>query len=134
MEAEIQKQGLSERFFLPGWITPEQVIDCYRESDVLFMPSLSEGFPVAGVQGLAMGLAVVASRIGGWMDLVNPGENGFLVDPSDEQGYFQALESLLTNPPQLLRFRQASRILAGKFDLSAIVEQYAGVYREAMLK
>ena len=134
MEAEIQKQGLSERFTLPGWITPEQVIDCYRESDVLFMPSLSEGFPVAGVQGLAMGLAVVASCIGGWMELVSPGENGFLVDPTDEQGYFQALESLLTNPQQLLRFRQASRVLAGKFDLSAIVEQYAGVYGEATLK
>ena len=45
-----------------------------------------------------MGLAVVASRIGGWMDLVSPGENGFLVDPTDEQGYIQAMESLLTRP------------------------------------
>jgi glycosyltransferase involved in cell wall biosynthesis len=134
MEAEIERQDLGERFTLPGWITPEQVIDCYRESDVLFMPSLSEGFPVAGVQGLAMGLAVVASRIGGWMDLVNPGENGFLVDPEDEQGYFQALQCLLTDPHQLLGFRHASRSLAKKFDLSAIVEQYTGVYREATLK
>ncbi len=134
METEIEKQGLSERFTLPGWITPEQVIDCYGESDVLFMPSLSEGFPVAGVQGLAMGLAVVASRIGGWMDLVNPGENGFLVDPTDEQGYIQALEDLLSDPQRLLRFRQASREMAKQFELATIVERYARVYQEAARK
>jgi L-malate glycosyltransferase len=134
VEAEIEKYTLGERFTLPGWITPEQVIDRYRESDVLFMPSLSEGFPVAGVQGLAMGLAVVASRIGGWMDLVNPGENGFLVDPMQEQGYVQALENLLSDPLRLLSFRQASREKAKTFDLAAIVERYARVYQEAASK
>ena len=134
VEAEIEKQGLGERFTLPGWITPEQVIARYSESDVLFMPSLSEGFPVAGVQGLAMGLAVVASRIGGWMDLVNHGENGFLVDPMDEQGYVQAMESLLSDPQCLLRFRQASREKARAFDLAEIVERYASVYQEVAAK
>ncbi len=98
VEAAIEQQGMGERFTLPGWITPEQVIAYYNESDVLFMPSLSEGFPVAGVQGLAMGLAVVASRIGGWMDLVSQGENGFLVDPTDEQGYIEAMEGLAKRP------------------------------------
>jgi glycosyltransferase involved in cell wall biosynthesis len=134
MEAEIENQGLGERFMLPGWITPEQVIDRYRESDILFMPSLSEGFPVAGVQGLALGLAVVASRIGGWMDLVSPGENGYLVDPIDEQGYVQAMASLLSDRQRLLNFRQASREMARKFNLAEIVEQYARVYAEATFK
>jgi L-malate glycosyltransferase len=132
LKAEIENQDLGERITLTGWITPEQVIARYRESDVLFMPSLSEGFPVAGVQGLAMGLAVVASRIGGWMDLVNQGENGFLLDPVDEQGYIQAMESLLSDPQRLLHFRQASREKAGEFDLAAIVDRYASIYQEVM--
>jgi len=134
IEAAIEQQGMGERFTLPGWITPEQVIAFYKESDVLFMPSLSEGFPVAGVQGLAMGLAVVASRIGGWMDLVNHGENGFLVDPAHEQGYIEALDDLLGDPQRLYRFRQASREIANKFDLAGIVDQYARVYREVASK
>jgi glycosyltransferase involved in cell wall biosynthesis len=134
MEAAIQNQGMGERFSLPGWITPEQVIARYSESDVLFMPSLSEGFPVAGVQGLAMGLAVVASRIGGWMDLVSHGENGFLVDPKDDQGYVQAKADLLSDRQRLLSFRQASREKANKFELAAVVERYARLYREVNLE
>jgi len=49
----------------------------------------------------------------------------------DEQGYVQALESLLSEPPRLLSFRQASREIAKKFDLAAIVERYASVYSAA---
>lgn len=134
VEAAIEQQGMGERFTLPGWITPEQVIAFYNKSDVLFMPSLSEGFPVAGVQGLAMGLAVIASRIGGWMDLVSHGENGFLVDPTDDQGYVEAMQNLLGDQQRLHRFRQASREMASKFNLAGIVDQYARVYREVASK
>jgi len=45
------------------------------------MPSLSEGLPVVGLQALAMGLAIVASRAGGNIDLVEPGYNGFWLTP-----------------------------------------------------
>jgi glycosyltransferase involved in cell wall biosynthesis len=134
VEAAIERQGMGERFTLPGWITPEQVIAFYNESDVLFMPSLAEGFPVAGVQGLAMGLAVIASRIGGWMDLVSQGQNGYLVDPTDEQGYIDAMKDLLSDPQRLHRFRQASREMADKFNLAGIIEQYARVYQEVASK
>ncbi len=134
VEAAIEQQSMGERFTLPGWITPEQVIAHYNDSDVLFMPSLSEGFPVAGVQGLAMGLAVIASRIGGWMDLVSQGENGYLVDPTDEQGYVDAMKDMLSDQQRLHRFRQASREMANKFNLAGIIEQYARVYREVASK
>ena len=64
VEQEIARLGLQERFTLPGWCKPEEVIDWFRQSDLLFMPSLSEGLPVVGVQAMAMGLALVLSRGG----------------------------------------------------------------------
>ena len=97
MEAEIQRAGLMDKFLLPGWVTPDEVIQWFLKSDILFMPSLSEGLPVTGVQGLALGLCIVASKIGGFLDLVEDGVNGYLLDNDDEKRYTKSLEVLLSN-------------------------------------
>jgi len=137
---EIAARGLADRFTLPGWVTPQEVLDWFRRSDLLFMPSLSEGLPVVGVQALAMGLAVVASRVGGFVDLVNDGENGSLHEPSDEDGMAESLRRLLSDngslksgyhKRDLLRARQCSRELARKFDLTEVVRAYDELLREA---
>ena len=124
VETEIECQQLGERFTLTGWITPEEVIEWFRQGDILFMPSLSEGLPVVGVQALAMGLAIVASRVGGFIDLVEPGRNGFLLDDHSEQSGIASLDELLSEPEKLLAFRQYSRQHARKFDITQIVEDY----------
>ena len=41
---------------------------------------------MVGVQALAMGLAVLASRVGGFLELVRDGENGFLLASGDQEG------------------------------------------------
>ena len=132
VQEEIANLGLQERFLLPGWVTPEQVLVQYAQSDILFMPSLSEGFPLTGVQALAMGLAIVAGRVGGFVDLVKPGENGFLYDPMDEQGMRQGLAALLSDPARLLEMRLSSRRLSAHFDLDVIVDGYEAVFNEIL--
>jgi len=124
VEGEIDRLGLRERFILPGWIEPDDVIDWFRRSDILFMPSRSEGLPVVGVQALALGLAVVAGQVGGFVDLVEPGVNGCLFDPDKPEPAADALRALLAEPRELLAQREASRRLAGRFDLKQIVAQY----------
>ena len=125
VEAEIRARGLEGRFTLPGWVTPDDVIAEFRRSDLLFMPSLSEGLPVVGVQALAMGLAIVAGQVGGFVDLVEQGYNGYLIDgqPAEHMGVEQ-LRTLLTSPEQLLAFRRNSRQLASRFDIRKIVAAY----------
>lgn len=134
MEQQIRAFGLEDRFRLTGWITPEEVIALMRGSDILFMPSRSEGLPVVGVQSLALGLSIVASPSGGFIDLVENGVNGYLVDVTQPHGYEQAMRELLSDPERLLSFRQASRRKAQDFDLEKIVNAYnelfAAVYLE----
>ena len=77
--------GLADRFSFPGWVTPEALLDAFAHSDILVMPSRSEGLSVVGVQSLGMGLAMVLSDVGGNSDLVRHGENGFLF-PSGARG------------------------------------------------
>jgi glycosyltransferase involved in cell wall biosynthesis len=132
VKREIEKAGMSERFHLPGWVTPEIVLEHFLQSDILFMPSLSEGLPVVGVQALATGLAIVASDIGGFLDLVDNQRNGFLVDAHDVPAFSNALRGIISNPETLLRFRQASVEKSRQFDLQKIVEQYQSILHDAL--
>jgi len=119
-------------FSLPGWVTPEEVIEWFSKSDILFMPSLSEGLPVVGVQALATGLAIVASRAGGWVDLVEEGQNGFLHAAGDTAGMQASLRLLLTDRAVLQKARERSRSLAHRFDLTAVVDAYERLLQEAV--
>jgi glycosyltransferase involved in cell wall biosynthesis len=112
---EIEQLGLSDRFHLPGWVTPEEVLDGFSHSDIL---------PVAGVQALAKGLAIVAGRAGGFLDLVVPGENGALHEWTDVEGLAASLRALLSDREALRRARENSLALAQKFDLTHIVDSY----------
>ncbi len=132
VEMEICRHGLQERFVLPGWITPDQVNTWLRGSDILFMPSRAEGLSVVGLQALGMGLAIVSSRAGGFVDLVEPGGNGYLVSDPDSPEFGSALRTLLADPELLRRFREASREKAKSFDLNKIATDYAQVMAQIL--
>ncbi len=133
VEAAVQAEGLAARFAFPGWVTPQQVLARFDEGDILFMPSRSEGLPVVGVQALAKGLAIVAGAVGGFLDVVADGENGFLILPDDTEAAEAALRRLLTQPERLRAFREASLQRARRFDLAAVVAAYENMLTQAIL-
>lgn len=130
VKREIERHGMSARFELPGWVTPEDVIEKFAHSDILFMPSLSEGLPVVGVQALAKGLALVVSNIGGFLDLVDNGQNGFLIDIHDHESFVSTLRNLISDPVALLQCRKASLQKSVDFDIIKIVKSYEDIFQE----
>jgi glycosyltransferase involved in cell wall biosynthesis len=130
----IAEFGLDDRFVLTGWIAPDDVMRWFDRGDILFMPSLSEGLPVVGVQALAKGLAVVASRVGGFVDLVDEDQNGHLVESGNKEGFKDELRELITNPSRLLSLRQSSLEKAKSFEIAHIAEQYEKIFAEILLR
>jgi glycosyltransferase involved in cell wall biosynthesis len=124
MEDETTRAELSGRVTFTGWITPDEVHNYLRNSDILFMPSLSEGLPVIGVQALSMGLAFIVGKVGGFIDLVEDGINGFSHLPSESYKYSQSLRLILNDHENLLQFRRNSREFSKNFDLDRVVDDY----------
>ena len=120
----IQTHGLAANVTLTGWLAASEVQQKLRASDILLMPSLSEGLPVAAIEALKYGLAIVASDIPGVRDVLEDGVNGCAFPPGDHAAFAQSLNSLLSSEQMLASMQQASREMARTFDLTAITDAY----------
>lgn len=125
-----EELGLRDRVAFPGWKTPEEVIEIFHHSDILFMPSRSEGLPVTGIQGMASGLALLLSNAGGNPEIIREGVNGFIQDPDDTETYAHNLRELLTDSDKLLKMRKSGFELAASFDIRKTAADYLKVFRE----
>lgn len=132
IEKAIHAEGLEERFSLPGWKTPEEVISIFHQSDILFLPSLYEGLPVTGIQAMASGLALELSNAGGNPEIVREGETGFIHEPQDTAGYAADLRMLLSDPERLLQMRRKCAEAAKAFDMRLTAEKYIGVFQRVI--
>jgi len=130
MESEVLRLDIYDRITFTGWITPDQVHEWFAKGDILFMPSFSEGLPVVGVQALSMGLAFVVGKVGGFIDLVEGGKNGFLHLPTERDKFSRSLRVLLEDHEKLYKFRLRSREISKKYDLDGIVEKYEKIFLE----
>jgi glycosyltransferase involved in cell wall biosynthesis len=82
-------EKVSSQIPLPEWIEfhhsppQDQIREIYSRCDVWACGSISEGFGLPTLEAMACRCPVVSTRIGGPMDFVNEGRNGFLVDVGD---------------------------------------------------
>jgi len=111
----------------------DQPLAFYRLATIAALPSRIEGLSLALLEGMALGLPVVASRAGGNPDLVTSGETGLLVPPLDPRAWARALERMLGDPAFAVRAATAGRDRVRRdYALDCMVERTEGVYREAM--
>jgi glycosyltransferase involved in cell wall biosynthesis len=132
VERLIDQHRLREHITLPGWLPAAQVAAVLNDADILCLPSASEGMPVAAIEALKHGLAIVASDIPGVRDVVEHGVNGYRLHLDD--AYAHKLSWLLESDETLQAMKHASWEKARSFDITAIADQYEQVLREAAAK
>jgi glycosyltransferase involved in cell wall biosynthesis len=85
LEGEIRRTGLTEQFWLSGWVPNREAIRFFAAADVYMMPSTEEGFPRTLLEAMASGCPFTAMDVGGVKDIVTPPQAEFVV-PSDDWG------------------------------------------------
>lgn len=101
--------------------------------DIQLHPSFAEGVPIAVCSGMAAGLPVLATRVGGLPEVIEHGSNGILVPVSDEDGLVRELTGLISTPSRRRSLGEAARrFIEQEYSLEAAGEKLCAVYR-AML-
>ena len=90
----VEAADLKGKVYLPGGLPPEKVAQWICASDVLTLPSWSEGYPNVVVESVACGRPVVATDVGGTNEILNDA-NGILIPPRDAAALEAALERAL---------------------------------------
>lgn len=109
--------------------TVADMIPVYSMADVLLITSESEGTPMALLEALAAETAVVAPSFPGIAHVVTHGQEGFLVERDDEEGFARHVASLLED--RSLRQAVADRGLrtvANRFSAEAMTREVEAVY------
>ncbi len=102
--------------------------------DIFALPSLYEGMPYVLLEAVHAGLPIVSSRVSGASQLVEPGVNGYLVDPSASaetviNSFANAISELISNAEQRRRFSTASIQIAKKFPMQRMIDETLALYR-----
>lgn len=77
--------------------------------DIFVMPSRQEGLGISIMEAQAVGVPVIASRVGGIPSLIEEGRTGFLVEPEDPIALGQTILMVLRDPDRLARVASAGR-------------------------
>jgi len=96
LKAQISDE-LAERISFVGQVSHLQLHGYYQQAAVLVNPSLSEAFGMSLVEAMASEVPVVATRVGGMVDVVSEDVCGLLVPADDVEALAKALQQLLAD-------------------------------------
>ena len=115
--------GVTDRVHLLGH--RGDVPDLLAAADVYAMPSLWEGLPMALLEAMFAGKAIVASRASGIPEAIDEGQEGLLADPGDEAQLKEALSNLIAQSALRARLGAAAKARAERdFSSTVMIDAY----------
>src|SRR3989449_9419843 len=126
----IQALGLAGAVSVTGFLpNPFPVVE---RLDVLVHPALRDPFPLALLEGMALGRPIVASAVGGIPEMLEDGMSGCLVPPDDARALAAAVAALLRDPARPARGGAAARErLVTRFSLEGFAAGMFAAFRDA---
>lgn len=126
----VKKKGLEKNITVPGWIGEEEKRQRLRDAAAVILPSYHEGLPMAVLEGMAAGKAIISTTVGAIPEVVGA-ENGILVKPGDIPALAEAMLRCSRDVEGLMRMSESNMKKAGEmFSIRRTHETLAEYYRQ----
>lgn len=127
-QSEVGRLGIGSRFIISDFRT--DVPDILGAFDIFVLPSTwPESFALVVVEAMAAGKPVIATAQGGPLEIVVPGETGYLVPAGDECALAESIRMLLDAPELIASFGEAGRRRASElFSICRYVLEFENLY------
>jgi len=124
-----QELGIDSLVYFSGAL--DNIPKALQALDIFVLPSLNEGISNTILEAMACGLPVIATAVGGNVELVEDGVNGCLFEPGDVPSLVKLLLSYINNSSQCEDHGQAALTHAHQYySLPAMVAGYQAIYDE----
>jgi mannosyltransferase len=137
--AQLQKQlaqaDLQDRVVWLGMVPVNEVPLWYQRVSITVACPLNEGYGLTVIEGMACGSAAVASRTGGFAEMISEGETGHLVPTDDAPALAEALDKIMQDTALMQRMGERSRKRVEQvFSVQAEAAKIQEVYQLAWQK
>ena len=141
LNARVEKLGIADRCLFLG--RRDDVPRLLGASDVAVLPSYKEGFSNAVLEAMACGVPVIASDVGGNAEVIDPGENGYLLETADDPAspfgvsvssaqYPRLLKRILTDDEHRNKLSQTAWAKSRHYGIDAMVREIELLYLEIL--
>jgi glycosyltransferase involved in cell wall biosynthesis len=126
LQSQIRDCGMAHRIHFLGAKDHGQVASLMRGSLAVIVPSRREPFGIVGLEALASGKPVIASRVGGLVEVLEGADVTWTV-PGDTASLAAALADVVRRGPNAGQSLQMNRCRAAEHSWQAVAEQYMSV-------
>jgi glycosyltransferase involved in cell wall biosynthesis len=131
LERQARDLGLAGRVVFTG-VLPDPG-DCYRALDLFALSSDTEQMPIAVLEAMSAGLAVVSTDVGDVREMIGAANRPYVTPLGDDEAYARALAALVSEPQERAALGRANRARGVEvYDLSTMVERYDRLYEEVL--
>lgn len=117
--------GIDDRVEFLGHLSREELLEEYKKSLALVLPTREDCFALVILEAMCSGLPIVCSKYAdGAFDLIADGRTGYIVDPFDETAFALRLDRMLRDPKEAWQMGEDGRKRTEKFHFSCAAKGF----------
>lgn len=101
-----------------------RVYEYMRSHDIFCVPSYTEAFGVANIEALAHGISVISSRVGGIPEVLDNGNNGWLIESGNVNQLSESIQACISKPALRLQKAEKGRNFIQKFSKDEMLRNF----------
>ena len=132
LQKRIDREYKNDILFL-GTKNPQEIVEILSITDIFVNLSYSEGFGITVLEAGAVGVPIIATKVGGVPELIKDYETGIIINPGDREHLYNAIGAIIDNSD--LRKKLSNNIrshVKNNYSWDVVIMKYAQLFRECV--
>ena len=130
LKKQVKDYELKPYFEFTGWVDGTKKEQCYKNANVMVLPSYNEGLPIAILEAISYGMPVIATDVGDISSAVHDGRNGYLFQPGDTNTLAEDLVNIMDKEKYEEFSEYSKRLAIEKFNEDKYFDILVNVYQK----
>lgn len=132
LQAFICHHNLSDFVTFMGWVSGNKKTECLEWAHIYILPSYNEGLPIGILEAMSYRMPIISTPVGGIPEVVEPYQNGILVQPGNHKEISSALHYFIDNPDLISQYGEASYTKAQPYFPESVMGSLCKVYNDLL--
>lgn len=124
----IKEKHLNNNIYFLGYVKNSFKHRILIKSDILILPSYTEGFPLCILEGMAAGCGIISTIVGAIPEIIINGENGYLVSPGDTTKLSEIIDCLISDELLLNKIKSNNINDSIKYSFDKFIHNLVKIY------